>query len=106
VAKAPTIRSRKSNIILGLTYFKSTGSSGRQKLGHGRDIRADYVDFVGHWEVTQKKPKMWQCHMLIDQNGKKAMHECKLLDSVSYNLITPSECALSMPCTSDEYVKI
>jgi len=26
------------------------------------------------------------CYMWIDQNGKKAMHECKLLGSVSYNL--------------------
>ena len=36
----------------------------------------------------------------IDQNGKKAMHECKLLGSVSYNLSTSSMCALSMPCTN------
>ena len=37
-------RSRKSNSILGLTYFKSTGSSGRQR--HGRDIREDYREII------------------------------------------------------------
>jgi len=37
---------------------------------------------------------MWK-----DQNGKKAMHECKLLGSVSYNLSTLFKCALSMSCT-------
>ena len=40
------------------------------------------------------------CYMWIHQNGKKAMHECKLLGSVSYNLSTSSKCALSMPCTN------
>jgi len=40
------------------------------------------------------------CYMWIDQNGKKAMHECKLLGSVPYNLSTSGKCALSMPCTN------
>ena len=40
------------------------------------------------------------CYMWIDHSGKKAMHECKLLGSVSYNLSTSSNCALSMPCTN------
>jgi hypothetical protein len=38
--------------------------------------------------------------MWIDQNGKKVMHRCKLLGSVSYNLSTSSKFALSMPCTN------
>jgi len=41
--------------------------------------------------------------MWIDQNGKKAMHECKLLGSVSYNLSTSSKCALLMPCTNGPF---
>ena len=40
------------------------------------------------------------CYLWIDQNVKKAMHECKLLGSVSYNLSTSSKCALSMTCTN------
>jgi len=42
------------------------------------------------------------CHMWTDQNGKKAMHECKLLGSVSYNLSTSSNCALLMPYTGQD----
>ena len=94
-------RSRKSNSILGLTYFKSTGSSGRQR--HGRDIRADYLDFDGALGGDPKKVQdeaVPGCYMWIDQNGKKAMHDCKLLGSVSYNLSTSSKCALLMPCTN------
>jgi len=40
------------------------------------------------------------CCMWIDQNGKKGMHECTSLGSVSYNLSTSSKCALSVPCTN------
>jgi len=40
------------------------------------------------------------CYMWIDQNSKKAMHECKLLGSVSHNLSISSKCALSLPCTN------
>ena len=58
-------KSPKSNSILELTYFKSTGSSGRQRYGRDDDIRADYVDFEGHWEVTQKKPKMRECQVVV-----------------------------------------
>ena len=43
------------------------------------------------------------CYMWVDQSGKKAMHECKLLGSVSYNLSTSSKCALSMPCTNTPF---
>jgi len=46
----------RARVCLGRSYFKRAGSSGRQR--NGRDIRADNVDFEGHWESTQKKPKM------------------------------------------------
>jgi len=39
------------------------------------------------------------CYMWIDHSGKKTMHECKLLGSVSYNIATTSKCSLVMPCT-------
>jgi len=32
--------------------------------------------------------------MWIDQSGKKAMHECKLLGSVSYIIANTSKCSL------------
>ena len=38
--------------------------------------------------------------MWIDHSGKKAMHECKLLGSVSYNIATTSKCSLVMPRTN------
>jgi len=40
------------------------------------------------------------CYIWIDQSDKKTMHECKLLDSVSYNIATTSKCSLVMPCTN------
>jgi len=40
------------------------------------------------------------CYMWIDHSGKKAMHECKLLGSVSYNIATTSKCSLVMPRTN------
>jgi len=58
-------RSRKSNSILGFTYCNHTGSSGCPSQRHSQDIRADYVDFEGHWESTPKKPKMRQCQVVI-----------------------------------------
>ena len=39
-------------------------------------------------------------YIWIDQSGKKAMHECKLLGSVSYIIATTSKCLLAMPCTN------
>ena len=43
------------------------------------------------------------CYMWIDQSGKKAMHECKLLGSVSYSMATTSKCSLVMPCTNKPF---
>ena len=40
------------------------------------------------------------CYMWINQSGKKARHECKLLGSVPYNIVTTSKCSLVMPCTN------
>jgi len=55
--------SRKSNSILGRTHFKRPGNSFRQRTG--RDIHADYVDFEGHWESTQKNPKRREYQVVI-----------------------------------------
>jgi len=41
--------------------------------------------------------------MWIDQSGKKAIHECKLLGSVSYDIATTSMRSLAMPCTKRSF---
>jgi len=38
--------------------------------------------------------------MWIDHSGKKAMHEFKLLGSVSYFIATTSKCSMVMSCTN------
>ena len=56
---------------------------------------------IGSWPKKAQDEAVSGFYMWIDQNGKKAMHECKLLGSVSYNLSTSSKCAaLSMPSTN------
>jgi len=56
-------RSRKFDSILGFTYLKRIENGGRQR--NGRDIRADYVHFEGHWDVTPKMPNMSQRQVVI-----------------------------------------
>ena len=51
-----------------------------------------------HWSRPKKLKSPNEvvsgCYMWIDQSGKKAMHECKLLGSVSYIIANTSKCSL------------